>query len=88
MKLFAINETEWVVANTQEEAIEYEGLEPEEVKSIEEIPEAEWEEEVECYIQDDLHELEDSKPVFYTIRKIIELAAESGLPRKIMTECD
>lgn len=86
MKLFAINETEWVAAYTKEDAIEHEALEPNEVKSIEEIPESEWDNEIEGYLNDDLDENDDPKIVTMKIRQLMLSAEESGKPTKIMTE--
>lgn len=86
MKLFAINETEWVAAHTAEEAIEHEALEPEEVKSIVEIPESEWDSEVEVFKVDELEEAEEPETMWVTIRQLMQPAIESGEPAKIMTE--
>lgn len=85
MKLFAINETEWIAAKTQEEAIEFLGLELDEIKSIEEIPEEEWDGEVEFYTLEEL-ESEDPRTSKATIRELMQSATEKGQPRKIMTE--
>lgn len=86
MKLFAINETEWVAAHTKEEAIEHEALEPNEVKSIEEIPEREWDEKVEVVKVDEGEEAEEPETMWVTIRQLMQPAIESGKPAKIMTE--
>lgn len=86
MKLFAINETEWVAAHTAEEAIEHEALEPEEVKSIAEIPESEWDSEVEVFKIDELEEVEEPETMWVTIRQLMQSAIESDKPMKIMTE--
>lgn len=86
MKLFAINETEWVAAYTKEEAIEHEALEPAEVKSIVEIPESEWDSEVEAFKAEELDEVEEPETVWVTIRELMQSATEKGQPRKIMTE--
>ena len=80
MKLFAINETEWVAANTKEEAIEHEGLEPEEVVSIEEILDNEWDDEIE-YSDEDSDEIKT-----ITIRELMVDANKKGVPTKIMSE--
>lgn len=85
MKLFAINETEWIAAKTQGEAIEFLGLELDEIKSIEEIPEAEWDGEVEYYTTEEL-ESEDPQTSKATIRELMQSAITKGQPRKIMTE--
>lgn len=86
MKLFAINETEWVAAYTKEEAIEHEALEPAEVKSIVEIPESEWDSEVEAFKTEELDEVEEPETVWVTIRELMQPAIESGKATKIMTE--
>ncbi|OJV17949.1 MAG: hypothetical protein BGO30_08375 [Bacteroidetes bacterium 41-46] len=86
MKLFAINETEWVAAYTKEEAIEHEALEPAEVKSIVEIPESEWDSEVEVFKIDELEEVEEPETMWVTIRQLMQSAIESDKPMKIMTE--
>lgn len=83
MKVFAINETEWVAAESQEEALEYEGYELSEVDSISEIPESEWDEDVE-YIPNDSDD--DDEVEHTTIRQMIEL--NDSFPCKIMTEMD
>lgn len=82
MKVFAINETEWVAAESQAEALEYEGYELSEIDSISEIPESEWDEDVE-YIPNDSG---DDKVEHTTIRQMIEL--NDSFPCKIMTEMD
>ena len=84
MKLFAINETEWIAAETQEEAIEFTGLEKDEIESIEEIPESSWSEEVECYNVNDIEE----PPVMRTIYELMKIPIETGKPYYIMTEND
>lgn len=81
MKVFAINETEWVAAETKEEALDYEDFEESEVESIEEIPESEWDEEVE-YITEDSEDETDTEKT--TIRQM--LMVQSDFPCKIMTE--
>lgn len=86
MKLFAINETEWVAALTKEEAIDHEALEPNEVKTIEEIPESEWDQEVEVIKVDEGEETEEPETTWITIRQLMQMAIESGKPTKIMTE--
>ena len=89
MKLFAINETEWIAAKTQEEAIEFLGLEPDEVWAIEEIPEEEWDGEVEFYtLKFPTEQLESEVPrtSTATIRELMQSATEKGQPRKIMSE--
>ena len=80
MKLFAINETEWVAAKTEEDAIECLGLEKEEVESINEIPENEWDELIECYDNDE--EIVLPK----TIRELMKSSIESGESKIIMSE--
>lgn len=86
MKLFAINETEWVAALTKEEAIEHEALEPNEIKTIEEIHESEWDQEVEVIKLDEGEETEEPETMWITIRQLMQMAIESGKPNKIMTE--
>ncbi|MFA5849963.1 MAG: hypothetical protein WC833_08770 [Bacteroidales bacterium] len=88
MKLFVINETEWVAADTQEEAIEFLGLDPDEIKLVEEIPETEWDEEIEAYEREDFDDevCEEPKPIFISIRQLMLPAIESGKPTKIMSE--
>ena len=86
MKVFAINETEWIAAETQEEALEFEGIGPEEIEagtSIDEIPEKDWDEPMECYRQDCEN---DEPPIIMSIREI--LAIQTEFPCKIMTEMD
>lgn len=87
MKLYAINETEWVAAKTETEAIDYIGLEKEEVKSIEEIPEDEWDEVLEGYSYSQWdEETDDYSIITMTIKELMQIAIESGKPRLIVTE--
>jgi len=81
MKLFAINETEWIAAHNEDEAIAFAGLERSEVESIEEIPESQWNEEIEGYDPNDM-----DKTITKTIRELMNIAIESGEPMTIMTE--
>lgn len=81
MKVFVINETEWVAAETKEEALELEGLEEGDDYTVEEIPESEWDEEIE-YVTEDSEDETDTEKM--TIRQM--LMFESDFPCKIMTE--
>lgn len=86
MKIFAINETEWVAAETQEEALDFEGYDPDDLEvgvSVEEIPESEWDEEV-GYLTEDSEDENDME--YSTVRKM--LALHTSFPCKIMTEMD
>lgn len=85
MKLFEINESIWVIAPTQEDAIAFACLESDEITSIEEIPENRWDEDIEVYTGD---LLEDDEPEATTItfRQLMWPAIESGEPMTIMTE--
>lgn len=86
MKLFEINETEWIAANTLEEAIEFAGLEPEDVTSHSEIPESDWDEEIEVYNREDLENLDFPDTFQITLRSLMTQAIESGKPMQIMSE--
>ena len=89
MKVFAINETEWVAAETQEEALEYEGIGPEEIEagtSVEEIFEDEWDDEFEFVSEWQGDEDDETVLSKTTIRK--GLAATTEVPCRIMTEMD
>ena len=81
MKLFAINETEWIAAETKEEAIEFTGNEGIEDSECAEIPESEWDEEIECEDPD-----RENQTIWVTIRALMADAAKRGLPCYIMTE--
>lgn len=86
MKVFAINDTEWIAAESEEDALEYEGLERDEVTSIEEIPETEWDEEIEVF---DMSGDEDDEGsiIKTTIRRLMTPAAGKTTPAfKILTE--
>lgn len=85
MKIFAINETEWVVANTMQEALDFLCIENDDV-TINEIPEEEWDVEIEAYMATDLEEFDNPEKMWVTIKSLVELAMESGIPKKIMTE--
>ena len=89
MRVFAINETEWIAAETQEEALEFGGIWPEEIEagtSVEEIFEDEWDDEFEFISE--VSDSDDDEQVLEktTIRKL--LAAATEFPCKIMTEMD
>jgi len=80
MKLFAINETEWIAANSKEEAIDLSGLEPEEINECEEIPESEWDEEIVGFDEGKNHEFKIS------IRALMAIAIKRNEPMYVMTE--
>jgi len=86
MKLFKINETEWIAANSLEEAIEFAGLEPEDVTSQSEIPESEWDEEIEVYYREDVENGDMPDAIQTTLISRMATAIESGKPMKIMSE--
>jgi len=86
MKVFAINDTEWIAAESEEDALEYEGLERDEVTSIEEIPETEWDEEIEVF---DMYGDEDDEGsiIKTTIRKLMTpTAGKTTAAFKILSE--
>jgi hypothetical protein len=88
MKLFAINETEWIAALTEDDALEHEGLERNEVKSIEEIPESEWDAEIFVCLSEEFEDKNEPKVIKKTVRELIQPAIESGIATKILTEMD
>ena len=81
MKIFAINETEWIAANSEAEAIKFSGLESEEIKNIEEIPESQWDEEIECEDPDN-----EDATIPVKIRDLMAPAIENNEPMCIVTE--
>ena len=81
MKLFTINETEWIAANTLEEAIEFTGDEGIDDTECSEIPESEWDEEVECEDPD-----RENQTIWVSIRTLMKDAIERGAPCYVMTE--
>lgn len=90
VKVFVINETEWIVAETLEDAIAFEGISPEEIasQSIQEIPKEEWNDttiEVEVINSD----LDISHPRIIhtqTVRNLVAQVIGKDLPCKIMSE--
>jgi len=82
MNLYSFNETEWIAANTMQEAIDFAGFEVDEIEISREIPQEDWNMDIEFYDTNDEYELG------YDIKlgALMNFATYKNEPMYIMTE--
>lgn len=82
MNLYSFNETEWIAANTMQEAIDFAGFEVDEIEIDREIPKEEWNMDIEFF------DSEDDEAAGYDIKlgELMNLATFKNEPMYIMTE--